>query len=125
MLSIDKVNAKIVEDLVHLVHDVWVGHHLAAVQAHKVVFSHVIRQISEDQSPLLGLVDGRGVDLNVVALPVHIDLLTVVVDDLGGRNDSAITHAEVEECQKVVHILRCQEVWHFQSKVEPSGYTNL
>ena len=125
MLSIDQVNAEIVEDLVHLVHDVWVGHHLPAVQAHKVVFSHVISQISKDQSPLLGLVNGGGVDLNVVALPVHVNLLTVVVDDLRGRNDSAIAHAEVKECQKVVDILRGQEVRHFQSKVEPPGYTNL
>ena len=125
MLSIDQVNAEIIEDLVHLVHDMWVGHHLPAVQAHKVMFPHVIRQISEDQSPLLGFVDGRGVNLNVVALPVHVNLLTVVVDDLRGRNYSAITHAEVEECQKVIHILCCQEVGHFQSKVEPPGYTNL
>lgn len=125
LFSVDQVDAKIVEDLVHLVHDVWVGHHLACVQAHEVVLSHVIRQISEDQSPLLGLIDGGGVNLDVVALPVHVDLLTVVVDDLCGRDDSAITHAEVEECQKVVHILCCQEVWHFQSKVEPPGYTDL
>jgi hypothetical protein len=89
------------------------------------VFSHVISQISKDQSPLLGLVNGGGVDLNVVALPVHVNLLTVVVDDLRGRNDSAIAHAEVKECQKVVDILGGQEVRHFQSKVEPPGYTNL
>lgn len=125
MLAVDQVDAKIVKDLVHLVHDVRVGHHLAGIQAHKVVFSHVIGQISQNQSPLLGFVDGRGVDLDVVALSVHINLLTVVVDDLCGRNDSAITHAEVEECQEVVHILCRQEVGHLQGKVEPPGYTDL
>lgn len=55
---------------------------MAGVHSHKVVLTDVVGQVGEDQSSLLGLVDRRAVDLDVVALTIDVNLLLLVVDDV-------------------------------------------
>lgn len=88
------------------------------------MLSHVVRQVCEDQSPLLGLVDRRTVYLDVVASPVYVVLLPQVVDHLGGRHDSAVANVEVEESQKIVHVVSLHEIRSLQRKVEPTGHSD-
>ena len=57
---------------------------------------------------------------NVIALPVDIDLLSLIVDDVSRWHHSAVSHIEMEESQEVVHILGGQEIRDLERKVEPS-----
>jgi hypothetical protein len=61
----------------------WVLHHFPRIESDKIMLSHIIGQISQDQSPLFGLIDRGAVDLNVVGLPIDIYLLLLVIDDVG------------------------------------------
>lgn len=47
------------------------------------MFSYIISQISQDQSPLFSLIDRGAVDFNVVGLSIDIYLLLLVIDDVG------------------------------------------
>ena len=69
------------------------------------MLSDIIRQISQDQSPLFGLINRGAVDLNVVGLPIDIYLLLLVIDDMGWGNHSAVSNTEMEKSQQVVYIL--------------------
>lgn len=58
-------------------------------------------------------------------MAVNVDLLLLVVDDVSGGDNTAVAHAEMEESEQVVDVLSCKEIWHFESKVEPSWNTDL
>ena len=89
------------------------------------MLSHIICQISQDQSPLFGLIDRGAVDLNVVGLPIDIYLLLLVIDDVGWGNHSAVSNTEMEKSQQVINVLGGQEIWNFHGKVKPSRHTDL
>ena len=99
-------------------------HHESGVETHKVVFSHIVCQISKDERSLLGLIDGRAVDFYVVSSPINVILLSNVIDDLWCWHNSAIAHIEMEKCQEVVHVVCLHEIRSFQRQVEPSWYGN-
>ena len=89
------------------------------------MLSHIIRQVSEYKCPLPGLIDRGTAGFDVVTLPVDIDLLPFVIDDVSGRHHSTIAHVEMEQSQQIVHILSRQEIWNFQWQIEPSRHTDL
>ena len=89
------------------------------------MLSHIISQISQDQSPLFGLIDRGAVDLNVVGLPIDIYLLLLVIDDVGWGNHSAVSNTEMEKSQQIVNVLGGQEIRNFHGKVKPSRHTDL
>lgn len=124
MLSLTEVQLEFLKDLVHLMHQVRVLHHGRRVEADEVVLAHVVRQVSEDEGTLLGLINGRAIDLDVVAPPVHVILLAEVVDDLRGGHNPAVPYVEVEQGQKVVHVVRLHKIWSLQWQVEPTRHSN-
>lgn len=94
-----QVQLELVEDFIHLMHEMWVLHHEACVEANEIVFAHIVSQVGEDESALLGFIDRRTVDFDIVSSPINIVLLSNVVDHLGRWHNSAIANIEMEECQ--------------------------
>lgn len=82
-LFVDKVNIKLIKNLVHFAHQMRVFHHFGGVQPHEVVLSDVVSQIGEYQGSLPCLFNGRAVHFNVVAGSVYVNGLTPIVNDLG------------------------------------------
>ena len=119
-LFVDKIDSESIKDLVHFVHDVWVLHHFGGVEPDEVMFSHIICQICKYKSTLLGLIDRRAVELDVVALSIHINLLLGVIDDVSGRHNPAISYTEMEQREQIIYVLGGQEIGNFESQIEPS-----
>ena len=98
---------------------------MCRIESDKIMLSNIICQICEDQSPLFSLFDRGAVDLNVVGLPININSLLLVIDDVGCGNYSAVSNAKMEKSQKVIHILGRKEIWNFHRKIKPSRNTDL
>ena len=114
-----------VKQAIHFGHDVRVFHHQRRVEMNEVVLTEVVSQIRQHKRPLLSLLNRAGIQLDVIALPVNVDSLLPIIDDLRRRDHPAVANRKVEECQQIINVLRCQKVRCSEGQVEPFGNGDL
>ena len=111
--------------VVDILVDKGVFQHLARIELHKQVSSHIVCQVGHDYGTATGLVNRSAVYLKEVQVSVNVHLAVLIVENGRGGQDLAVILRKVKQGLELVDVRALHEVRWVKRHVKPAWHRQL